>query len=985
MEINRSIFKRIRDLLFIITLFLLFSNNAIAQCPVDAGFTYVQDCNDFDFTDTSTVSMGSIDSVYWDFGDGDVIKLYNPPFDTSYSYSSEGEYYVTLYVYHDKPCADSITDTISYFNPVADFWADTVCFGDSTQFYNTSSFVTYQIETVFWDFGDGYYSNDYEPKHLYKLAGVDTAKLVVYNSIGCVDSVEYEVRVDSLPVADLIVPDSACTGLEVCLTDLSIANADSLVQWLWQFGDGNYSNAENPCHSYMEQGEYEITHAVANSNGCISAIIHDTITVIDKLIPLFNASQACFGDSTYFINETDTTGVEVLFWEWNFDDPTSGSENVSDLMHPTHRFTHAGLFDVRLVVANLVGCTDTIINTIVVDTLPEAEFDLPNTVTVNSEVVFEDLSVSHGSLIFFRYWDFGDGSPVITNPNPIVHTYTEPGTFDVCLVVQAINGCMDTMCHPITVLGLPFVDFTYTSSELFITSFTDISTAESDLVNWYWDFGDPFNPDPTIQGEPNPIWNYQMEGFYYVFLEVTDEYGGKHDTTKQIYAGKAVVADFDFVTICYNNPAIFIDSSFSPIQDKEIETWYWDFGDGTDTTYNEYTNSLRHYYESVGIYNAQLIVYTDFNGNEISDTLFKEVGVNHFPIAFFEDSLGVCLGTVSEFFDDSETIGSTDIITDWLWVFGDGDSSNFRNPDHLYDTTGIYDVQLIVTTNHGCSDTISKDHHVNYAPEIGFDIINNCLNAPTYFIPRYDSSKIEIFSWYWEFDDPFSDTTSTDPYPSHVYSSIRSYSPSLTASTYGCYGKVDTSFLVYPTPYSNYTISPDLGGVQGRTLFNNQSIFATYYYWDFGNGNSSTVDNPIEVYEMDSLYTVTLISYNEYDCSDTSRYEHLVFFKGLYFPTAFSPNNPNSEISLFTPKGINLAEYHVQVYDLKGSVLWESKELDEYGSPIESWDGYYNDILMPQGTYIWKAIGLFKDGSLWKGSVLQSKNPQTQGTFTLVR
>ena len=984
MDIYKDIILRTKELFVVLILFLFSLTYTKAQCPVEPGFTYIQNCNNFDFYDTSNVLIGNIDSVYWYFGEGDTLKLFSPPFDASHSYSNEGEYYVTLYLFHDKPCVDSITDTISYFYPVAGFWSDTVCFADSTQFYNTSSYVIYEIETVFWEFGDGNNSNEYNPKHLYNLAGVDTAKLIVYNSIGCADSVEHEVRVDSLPIADFIAPDSACTAQEVCFTDISSANGGIIESWVWQFGDGNFSFDENPCHAYLQQDEYTILHGVINSNGCISNIKYDTITIIDTLAPEFTASQACFGDSTHFTNLTDTVGAEVLFWEWNFDDPASGPNNISDLMHPAHLFTHEGPFDVRLIVANILGCTDTVINTIAVDSLPEAAFDFPDTVSVNTEVVFEDLSVSNGSLIIFRYWDFGDGTPVVTNPNPVVHTYTELGNYNICFVVQAINGCMDTICDSITVIGLPLADFTYISGESLVTSFTDNSIPGTYITDWFWNFGDLTTVADTSHLQ-NPVYSdYPSEGFYDVYLKISDSYGGTRDTTKVIYAGKAVVAEYDFNTICYDNPAIFTESSFSPIP-VPIETWYWNFGDGTDTTYYVYANTIIHYYESAGTYETQLIVYANFNGNEISDTLVREVGVNYFPIAFFEDSLGVCLGSVSEFFDDSETIGSTDIITDWLWFFGDGDSSDDRNPEHLYDTTGVYNVQLIVTTNHGCSDTVSKDHHVNYAPEIGFDVINNCINSPTYFVPRYDSTQIDIFSWYWDFDDPHNDTISTDPNPSHVYTSIRSYSPSLTVSTYGCYGKIDTSFLVYPIPYSNYTITPDLGGVQGRTSFSNQSIFATHYYWDFGNGNSSTVENPIEVYEKDSLYIVTLISYNEYNCSDTSRYEHLVFFKGLYFPTAFSPNNPNTEISRFIPKGINIAEYHVQVFDLKGSLLWESKELDEYGSPVENWDGYYNGILMPQGMYIWRATAMFRDGSLWKGSVLQSDNPQTQGTVTLVR
>jgi hypothetical protein len=278
---------------------------------------------------------------------------------------------------------------------------------------------------------------------------------------------------------------------------------------------------------------------------------------------------------------------------------------------------------------------------------------------------------------------------------------------------------------------------------------------------------------------------------------------------------------------------------------------------------------------------------------------------------------------------------------------------------------------------------------VSYAPIVTFQVENNCLNSPAYFIPVYDSTFTKITSWKWNFGDPVSDTanpnTSTDPDPSHIYSVISSYQVTMTAASYGCPKTVKKSFLVYPIPYSEFDLSENYNGVQGKTTFTNESIYSKTYLWDFGNGNTSTIENPIEVYEEDSLYTVTLISYNEYGCSDTSRHEVNVLFKGLYCPTAFSPNNPNEEIRYFEPKGVNLIDFHIYVYDTKGNKVWESDKLDELGSPAEYWDGYYNGVLQPQGTYVWKAYGVFRDGTGWVGSTLQSKEPISSGTVTLIR
>ena len=303
----------------------------------------------------------------------------------------------------------------------------------------------------------------------------------------------------------------------------------------------------------------------------------------------------------------------------------------------------------------------------------------------------------------------------------------------------------------------------------------------------------------------------------------------------------------------------------------------------------------------------------------------------------------------------------------------------------MYDSIKEYQAVLTVNTSHFCSATDTVIARVTDSPDIDFAVEHACANAATYFIP--DNTDIEITDWFWTFGDQYhtGPDTSTQSHPTWWYTRVGEYTATMNASSFGCETTREKTFLVYPIPYASFNVTPDYKKVQGRTKFDNTSIYATHYFWDFGNGNSSTVIDPIEVYERDSTYIITLTSYNEYNCTDTATYVLDVFFKGLYFPTAFSPNNPNDEISKFQPKGVNLAKYKVQVFDMRGNLLWESDKLDENGSPLEGWDGYSKGLLMPQGMYIWQAEGVFRDGSNWKGSDLQNGNPQPYGTVTLIR
>ncbi|MCD4696034.1 MAG: PKD domain-containing protein, partial [Bacteroidales bacterium] len=367
--------------------------------------------------------------------------------------------------------------------------------------------------------------------------------------------------------------------------------------------------------------------------------------------------------------------------------------------------------------------------------------------------------------------------------------------------------------------------------------------------------------------------------------------------------------------------------------------------------------------------------------------MHKYIQIFEPPVARIDTAgLGVCFGVDINFTDMSGGSPS-DPINGWIWDFGDGDTSLIQHPVKEYADTGSYNVKLIINTESGCSNVDSVFAYVNFAPSFSFIVENACINSPAKFIPDYDSTKITIVSWDWNFGDVTDSlNTSTLPQPTHIYDRIDLYTISMKMSAQGCPGESEETILIYPIPYSEFSLTSDYSGVQGRTKFTNQSIYADSYLWDFGNGNTSTVPDPIEVYEKDSTYFITLVSYNEYGCTDTSWKELLVFFKGLYFPTAFSPNNPNDEISRFEPKGINLQEFQVQVYDLRGNLVWESTELDENGSPAENWDGYYDGTLMPQGVYMWQASGLFRDGTSWQGQAFEtSEFPKTNGVVTLIK
>ncbi|MCD4732323.1 MAG: PKD domain-containing protein, partial [Bacteroidales bacterium] len=860
----------------------------------------------------------------------------------------------------------------------AGFSYDNIC-GDF-EFQNESTVADGEL-TYFWDFDDGNTSTDENPIHSYASGGDYEVFLTVTHESGCTDTYMDMVSFYN-PIAQFD-HDVACVETETCFYDESIPNSDSISTWIWNFGNGNSSSSQNPCIVYTSPGQYIVTLVVVNSDGCFSEPAIDTLNVDYPPEAEFIANPACFHDSSFFINITDTHDIEIAFWQWDFGDPASGANNTSALFEPKHLFTAEGPFDVTLEVENINGCISSIVETILVDSLPDADFSMPDIVAVGVEFTITDLSIAYGSPILTQFWDFGDGQTAI-NPNPVIHTYTSPGTYEICLYITNFSGCSDSICYTITISALPFADFTYESDITLITNFFDNSNPDTTIVDWFWDFGDLTVTSDTISGTPTPTYTYPEEGYYNVFLEVLDSYGGISDTIKTIYVGNALVADYYHQDVCLGDTVIFYDNSYSPLS-ADIDSWYWNFDDGTDTTYFVQSDSIVHYYDTAGVYYVSFAISGFLGSVQVSDTMKYEVTVFQQPIARIDtNGLIICLTNAVDF-NDSSIVLDNDSITAWFWEFGDGYFDTIQNPSHVYDSIKEYQVILTVNTSHYCSSTDTVIARVTDSPDIDFVVDHACANAATNFIP--DETNIEITDWLWTFGDQYNPgpDTSTQSHPTWWYSRVGTYTATMNASSFGCVTKREKTFLVYPIPYASFNVTPDFKNVQGRTKFDNTSIYATHYLWDFGNGNTSTVVNPIEVYEKDSTYIITLASYNEYNCTDTATFVLHVFFKGLYFPTAFTPNNPNDEVSKFQPKGVNLAKYLVQVFDMRGNLLWESDKLDESGSPVEGWDGYSNGLLMPQGMYIWKAEGVFRDGSNWKGSELQSGDPQPYGTITLIR
>ncbi|MFN8395264.1 MAG: PKD domain-containing protein [Bacteroidia bacterium] len=545
------------------------------------------------------------------------------------------------------------------------------------------------VTTWSWNFGNGNTSNLQNPAAVYVTPGTYTVTLTVSGG-GFNDS---EVRTAYItvfqnPTAGLVnsTPRVGCAPLTVCFNDISTPGSGAINGWLWDFGDGNTSTQQNPCHTYAAAGTYTVSMVATDVNGCNNTVVMlNYVSVSTPPTANFTGSplSACAPPLNVSFTNTSTGGAGPLSYQWNF-----GDGGTSTATSPTHTYNATGSYTITLIATDVNGCADTIVRNSYVNIGSVTAAFTPSTTTIceGQSVTFTDASTGGANT---WQWTFGDGGT--SNAQNPTHTYATAGTYTVTLIASN-GGCADTVTQTalITVNPAPVANFvadTTVSCETPLTvNFTDLSTGNPNT--WLWDFGD--GNTSTAQ---NPSHTYTAPGNYTVTLTVT----GPNGCTDQVVFNNYIqitepVADFIGTPImgCIPLPVAFTDLSQSIFP---IVSWQWDFGDGNTST----AQNPGHTYTTPGAFTVSLIIV---NSAGCTDTLIRPVYIQAGtpPIACFTVNPTIaCVNDPVQFTDCSTN------ATGWFWDFGDGGTSNAQNPAYAYQDTGCFTVTLIAS-NFGCTD-----------------------------------------------------------------------------------------------------------------------------------------------------------------------------------------------------------------------------------------------------------------------------------------
>jgi gliding motility-associated-like protein len=498
----------------------------------------------FVFTNTSTISRGAF-SNSWRFGDGNISTNHNP----THIYSDTGQYRVDLIV-----ASGTCTDTVSRMlrvnlNPTADFGINTAqqCLEENAFIFTQSS--SNGAEEFLWDFGNSTFSTQENDTVAYDAIGNYSVQLVAVSNRGCTDTLAKQIVVNASPKTAF-----SAVGSDRCLATNSFdfvnnssisSGVISKTEWTFEDGSTSSQNSITP-YSFKSAGNHQIMLITESDQGCKDTFI-ELIDIFDSPTADFNLNDdaQCFTQHIIQLNNASViSGSAALTYRWSL-----GEGNTSTQTNPVaYKLATSGKFSIELIAMGSNSCNDTIVKDLTLYPSPVLQFNA-NDGCVGEQITFSNTStISSGSISRFE-WTFGDGqSSTIESP---YHAYTNPGIYQVELIAESDQGCLDTLVDKSAteIFSSPNANFSFEKlgSYAFETEmlFTDLS---DNAVTWQWLFGNLGGSN-----ERHPSFKFMDTGNVVIRLAVTND-KGCYDTMVQ-------------TVFVFPDAAFLMPNSFTPNND----------------------------------------------------------------------------------------------------------------------------------------------------------------------------------------------------------------------------------------------------------------------------------------------------------------------------------------------------------------------------------------------------------------------------------
>lgn len=926
---------------------------------------------------TNTSLNGS--NFQWDFGDG---STFNGPNPLTHIYNTNGSFTVSLTSTGIYGCTNTKTqlNSIQTTPPNADF-SSPVVNGCSPALINfiDNSLSTDPIVSWDWDFGDGStYNGQNPPAHSFN-SGQYTISLTITTQSGCTNTV---VKPNYIQVGliDLVnfsyTPAIQCAKTPVTFTDLSVISTPHLpteVSYNWSFSDGGSATSQNTTYAFPTDTGYFDAQLIVTFRGCKDTLKIDSAIYINAPISLFSTAQTLYCnlplpvtvsvlDNSKFGKTSDNV---KMIWRWNDLLATDSilSDTYLDLAgngNSSFIYNAYGTYNIKQVIYNYTtGCSDSTTQTINISQTT-ADFNLSNdSICKNSLATLTSNSTSSHPFGTFSY-NMGNGQT--TTGNPANYAYPLAGNYNITLTATNNVGCAATkVFNGITILELPVASLIPSSlngcAPINIT-YTNTSHSQGNgypgLLNFNWTF-----PDNSTQTTSDLVatTNYTIntQGTFTTKLSVTDSFGCISPIGSNAVNITKPTPNFIIDSVLCNHILVNGTNTSTGINPLNYQ---WNIDDINTLNSTNFSNTFND--NILAKYKSHKLTLIATDGNGCIDSITKNVKVttpkpymsyNYSGANLNNNKTASCPPIIGNFKDSTSYYGATPT---YYWTFGNGNHSSLANPQNIYVFPGTYTVELLVTDQFGCKDSITNSPLTINGPTSKTKITSNTTICENKFMFDTLNSK-DVSNILWEFGDG-SSTTNLSTYHDYnikgvYYTTLHVYDTNKCEVQYK-----DTVNVLINQITANFYVTPSTAEMGSTLTFTDSSIYNSpiqSWDWYFGDVNNTHQQNSTNasipfIYETPSNYKATLIIKDQNGCSDTI-FKIIKIDGSIEYPTAFTPDNDAKNdyweirnLDKLYPNNI------VRIYNRWGNLIYESEKGAYSKKP---WDGKYNDEELPVGSY----------------------------------